>query len=194
MRLRSDAASADVHPLHPNAKPNLRRALHHLPLGAVHAHWRHSETRHAAQPVWAPARTCSDLAGFKLLTGFGRHCPQVTAEQGLPWRDVQASIWSLVRTLRASMGTAFIGCLAPCASLCCGLHQQTLRRDRLSAHRNSCSRRRSGPRFDARRLPLGPSCRCRATLAHPPGFESRRCATSSLRSDTSCTTAPVASR
>ena len=53
----------------------------------------------AGQPVqreWAPARTCSDWAGFKLLMAFGRHCTQVTAGQGLPWRAAQASIWPLL--------------------------------------------------------------------------------------------------
>jgi len=55
--------------------------------------------------VWAPARTCGDLAGFKLLTGLGGHSAQLAVERGRPWLGAQGSIWSLVRKLRPSMGT-----------------------------------------------------------------------------------------
>ncbi len=61
--------------------------------------------QHAILALWAPARTCSDLAGFKLLTGLGGHCAQLAVERGRPWRGAQGSIWSLVRKLRPSMGT-----------------------------------------------------------------------------------------
>lgn len=55
--------------------------------------------------LWAPARTCGDLAGFKLLTGLGGHSAQLAVERGRPWLGAQGSIWSLVRKLRPSMGT-----------------------------------------------------------------------------------------
>ena len=55
--------------------------------------------------LWPPARTCSNSAGLKMLTGSEPAHGRPDGRRDTVWRSAQASIWSLVRKLRPSIDT-----------------------------------------------------------------------------------------